>query len=704
MMRLKTFRMRNYGPHAALDVEFGPGMNLICGPNGSGKTSILYGLRRVLTGDEPSEGKAEAAILAGSTGPATLELAVLGDGGEAVLFRDLRAAGKAYVRRPGLPDVVGATGTTTAALELLGCSKAFAEDHVFVDQKLIDAWFKKKPNDRAKEFAALLGLDTAEVAHREAGAVLTAFPVPGAVLGLDAARRELAEARAELAAAEAAAALVGAVPDDVARERNRLAETIAAFDRATRLDAEIGQAEAYAATAAGACLQAEMAAARADAAVRPLAEVLAQLEPNVPAVEAQLQQWQVYRTCEQARSAAAAQGAAALAAAKARPSAVPPSCPMPREPEVEEARRAVAAAGALLAQIQHLPEGSPCPTCGAPAGDLSQRRAALLTDLQAAQATQAALAGPIADWSDYHRRKLRRMEIRRQVREAVRLRKTLPVALPPTWAEADCRELLARIAQTRADLSAAQAAYAAAKATFAASQTEQARAAREVERLTAERAACPAFGDAAVARDELSKFDAALAARSAADRAVAVAQARADQAARAVAEAESAAAAAAVAQARALRLTAARDLLHRGAAPRRLMVEKLVELAGEINPALEIFEAPFRVEPDVDDDRLGFLARFADHRGRQPDRRLSGGQLVMLSWGFRIAFAGGVRGPGIISLDEPTAGLDAANMDRVAAALARLRDAAGPLGLQVLFVTHESRLSSLFEHKIDLNN
>jgi DNA repair exonuclease SbcCD ATPase subunit len=147
-------------------------------------------------------------------------------------------------------------------------------------------------------------------------------------------------------------------------------------------------------------------------------------------------------------------------------------------------------------------------------------------------------------------------------------------------------------------------------------------------------------------------------------------------------------------------LTSVRAVFHRNEAPRLVSYTYIEQMLGEVNRTLDLFEAPFRVEMD---DNLGFICRFLDGVRVQPDSRLSVGERIVLAMAFRITvnstFAGQV---GVLILDEPTAGLDEHNLGCLPRALERLRDLSLERGLQVLFVTHEARISHLFDKTITL--
>jgi len=147
-------------------------------------------------------------------------------------------------------------------------------------------------------------------------------------------------------------------------------------------------------------------------------------------------------------------------------------------------------------------------------------------------------------------------------------------------------------------------------------------------------------------------------------------------------------------------LTEVRNVFHRTEAPKMVSYTYVETMLGEVNEALDFFDAPFRVEMD---ENLGFTARFLDGVRVQPDSNLSVGERILLAMAFRITvnstFAGQV---GVLIMDEPTAGLDESNLGNLPRAIERLRDLSHERGLQVLFVTHEPRIAHHFDNVIEL--
>ena len=146
--------------------------------------------------------------------------------------------------------------------------------------------------------------------------------------------------------------------------------------------------------------------------------------------------------------------------------------------------------------------------------------------------------------------------------------------------------------------------------------------------------------------------------------------------------------------------TAVRQIFHHDEAPRMVSYTYVEQMLEEVNATLEIFDAPYRV---VMDENLGFIANFLDGVRTQPDRRLSIGERIVLAMAFRITvnstFASQV---GMLVLDEPTAGLDEHNLGCLPNAINRLKELSDERGLQVFFVTHEPRITSIFDNVIEL--
>jgi DNA repair exonuclease SbcCD ATPase subunit len=141
-------------------------------------------------------------------------------------------------------------------------------------------------------------------------------------------------------------------------------------------------------------------------------------------------------------------------------------------------------------------------------------------------------------------------------------------------------------------------------------------------------------------------------------------------------------------------LEQARAVLHRNALPALVHQTALEDLTGRINEALERFNSKFYVTATEDLDMLahfqnGVVSRVAD---------LSGGQKMVFALTFRLAvnstFAGQI---GMMVLDEPTACVDEQNIERMVDVFAALGQEAKDKGHQIVVVTHEELLHSVFD-------
>lgn len=129
------------------------------------------------------------------------------------------------------------------------------------------------------------------------------------------------------------------------------------------------------------------------------------------------------------------------------------------------------------------------------------------------------------------------------------------------------------------------------------------------------------------------------------------------------------------------------------------------DLTACVNDYLNQFDAPFIVE--AEEEGFGFRCCFTDGR-YMPDPRpdaslLSGGEKVALAIAFRLAiymcFGGEL---GLLSLDEPTAYLDANRLEHLGELLQKVGAVARNNGLQILMATHEKAIMPFLDSKIDL--
>lgn len=139
--------------------------------------------------------------------------------------------------------------------------------------------------------------------------------------------------------------------------------------------------------------------------------------------------------------------------------------------------------------------------------------------------------------------------------------------------------------------------------------------------------------------------------------------------------------------------------------PRVLTRSVMSALTDSVNSYLDKFGSVFTVE--AADEGMGFKVRFVDGRAAPeppPDASmLSGGQKIALAVAFRFAvytlFSDKL---GLLSLDEPTAYLDAETIGRFGDLLQRISQIARNSGLQVLMATHESSLAPVFDQTIQI--
>ncbi len=146
---------RGIGPQAHLDVTPGPGLTLVVGANGSGKSSFAEGLEFLLTG-ENSRWQGKTAEWRGgwrnlhAQGPTELQarFAVQGEPGDTLVVRRWREAAAANV-----------DDTTTEGLDDLQWATALDTHRPFLSHDQLNDVVEKGPSARFDAMAAGLGLE-----------------------------------------------------------------------------------------------------------------------------------------------------------------------------------------------------------------------------------------------------------------------------------------------------------------------------------------------------------------------------------------------------------------------------------------------------------------------------------------------------------------------------------------------------------------
>jgi exonuclease SbcC len=761
-MRITRLTLQNFRVFAEVDLELPPGVVGVYGPNGSGKSTLVEAVLWALFGVART-GK-EGVRRDGAEGECRVVVGFEHDGHDYEIVRSVSGAShtvKAEVSCDGIRLATGATAVRQYVHQVLGMSADAFRSSVFCEQKQLDAFSSRRPEERRRLVLDLLGITPIDRARDTVRSTSRALhervETARLLLGdLDALGREISEledhtaaaaarraaATDALAGAEAALAAADAAAAEAERkkvERDRLA---AAWNEAKRRTQETAERLA--------ALEAELAG------LDQAAQRLAQLEPAAGRLEAVRSRVALLTDLARAEDALA-RATAELAAVTGGP--LPDLAAL--EAAATEAERASAAVTGRLAgldvavatarqrgenahsereALQGLDRDAPCPLCGqslsggdgcVPADGASGFDAVLAQRDRAVAEAEAALAAVEAERAAAHS----------ELTEAKRRAEQLSAA------HRDARRLVDRSAK----LQAAQAA-AAEECERARASLGRAPAAGELEALQAEQVTLAAQRDEALRLTErLGRRD-ALAGQAAAERraldaateetASLLAQGRAvgfDSAAHAAALAARGDARAALEAARAAAMEA--SLAERGLSERlaekRLRLEselarrsdlaelesdarhhgRLAELlsefrnslVGEVGPALSAQTTElFRWLTDGRFDRLDvdgdtFELRVSVGGTEHSLERHSGSETDLANLSLRVAIAEQVSllaggQVGLLVLDEVVGSLDGEHRDRLVDAIGRL----GARFRQVILVTHSAEIKEQLPNAVEV--
>jgi exonuclease SbcC len=244
-MKLEKLRLVNICQHQDTAVEFGYGVTGVFGPNGCGKSNLLKMAKVSLTGDfGVNEGlKADNVRHGAGKEPAYVEATWTHDGVSFDVVRGLQGK-DTTLSVHGTTEAYRGAGDVSAAVErIVGLSKQVIDGFIFVDQWKMFEFMSARPADRAKTFAHLCNTFAAEKLWSLLGQTAAKVHVQDCTEELATTQTELSEAAKQLKTCSTELEDVKAVLLS-SQEQKELSALVADWNRQVELHKSIKEKQA----------------------------------------------------------------------------------------------------------------------------------------------------------------------------------------------------------------------------------------------------------------------------------------------------------------------------------------------------------------------------------------------------------------------------------------------------------------------------
>ncbi len=698
-MRITKVTLKNYCQHEHRADEFGPGLIGIVGSNGSGKSNYLKGILRALTGASLNAGKKEDDVRWNAdSGSVRVDFEASQTQGH--VTRQLTNSRSELVF--GEAKYKSSTQVDQALYDVIQISPKLLNDVVFVQQGQLEGLLFMRPAERARALQSMFGTESAEKLHQLLYEVLQGLSVESRSDAIEHTRLQLLTAQKDVESTEAGITeLRKALLSDA--DRASAEAFVQSYDRfQLRRGARLKALdEERAATSAADASRLRVSSLRG--AVQELRAATEAVRSDVDQARQRLATYQSAKLTADRRTALEAQ-TKSVREALSRPG---PTSYQESEPKLEQCEAELPDAQNLVnvarkvSQLSGQPE---CPTClqPVPVAFVEAQRASLPNLETRLKGIQERIQLLRSNRQVHQRASAQYAAEQATNTQTLRNLEAELAALPAGVVldekqMADDHELIQMYEKTAQDQQRSESELAVAEAT----------AAQAEERLTRAKAGLTDYADMGEepSQPRYEKYQAALAAHNEADRKLIglnsqklveekrVGDLRAEMDRLAAHESGLAG----IKKFKNL-CEKARTVLHRDQLPNLVAQAYLQSLNSRLQRYLELFEVPFlcRICPDLSVECL------FDGTPRSAER-LSGGQKVMLGISFRFAVNElFVNSLGLMVLDEPTVYLDKDRIGCVVKLLEKVKGYSQAAGLQLIVVTHEERLTEVFDQTIRL--